>query len=141
MDGGWPAWRFAFGAAAVWGACGLLVVQAIGASRRMTAVPVLTAGFGLLMTLFGSGSYWATTQIYPTYRVPIERAAWFVSVCMLVTLIDLPFSVSPVIAGLVYVLMFGAQGIFGPWLQDHDIQIVFALPGIVTASRIPFSAG
>ena len=49
---------------------------------------------------------------------------------ILVTLIDLPFSVSPVIAGLIYVLLFGAQGFFGEWLQDHDIQIVFALPGI-----------
>jgi ABC-type sulfate transport system permease subunit len=58
-------------------------------------------------------------------------------------LIDLPFSVSPVIAGLVYVLMFGAQGLFGPWLQDHDIQIVFALPGIVLATifvTVPFVA-
>src|SRR5471030_859583 len=62
---------------------------------------------------------------------------------ILVTLIDLPFSVSPVIAGLVYVLMFGAQGLFGPWLQDHDIQIVFALPGIVLATifvTVPFVA-
>ena len=62
---------------------------------------------------------------------------------LLVTLIDLPFSVSPVIAGLVYVLMFGAQGLFGPWLQDHDIQIVFALPGIVLATifvTVPFVA-
>ena len=61
----------------------------------------------------------------------------------LITLIDLPFSVSPVIAGLVYVLMFGAQGFIGPWLQDHDIQIVFALPGIVLATifvTVPFVA-
>ena len=76
-------------------------------------------------------------------------AAWCVSKysfrgkSMLVTLIDLPFSVSPVIAGLVYVLMFGAQGLFGPWLQDHDIQIVFVLPGIVLATifvTFPFVA-
>ena len=62
---------------------------------------------------------------------------------VLLTLIDLPFSVSPVIAGLVYVLMFGAQGFFGEWLQDHDIQIVFALPGIVLATifvTFPFVA-
>ena len=61
----------------------------------------------------------------------------------LITLIDLPFSVSPVIAGLIYVLMFGARGVFGPWLQDHDIQIVFALPGIVLATifvTVPFVA-
>ena len=76
-------------------------------------------------------------------------AAWCVSkysfrgTSILVTLIDLPFSVSPVIAGLVYVLMFGAQGFLGPWLQDHDIQIVFALPGIVLATifvTVPFVA-
>jgi len=62
---------------------------------------------------------------------------------LLITLIDLPFSVSPVIAGLVYVLMFGAQGWFGPWLQAHDIKIVFAVPGIVLATMFvtfPFVA-
>jgi sulfate transport system permease protein len=62
---------------------------------------------------------------------------------LLITLIDLPFSVSPVIAGLVYVLMFGARGVFGPWLSDHDVQIVFALPGIVLATifvTVPFVA-
>jgi len=50
---------------------------------------------------------------------------------VLLTLIDLPFSVSPVISGLIYVLVFGAQGWFGPWLSDHNIQIIFAVPGIV----------
>jgi sulfate transport system permease protein len=62
---------------------------------------------------------------------------------VLVTLIDLPFAVSPVIAGLIYVLMFGAQGWFGPWLQRHDIQIIFAVPGIVLATifvTFPFVA-
>jgi sulfate/thiosulfate transport system permease protein len=53
---------------------------------------------------------------------------------LLVTLIDLPFSVSPVIAGLVFVLLFGLQGYLGPWLSDHDIKIIFALPGIVLAT-------
>ena len=53
---------------------------------------------------------------------------------LLTTLIDLPFSVSPVISGLVYVLLFGAQGWFGPWLIAHDVQIVFAVPGIVLAT-------
>src|SRR5689334_13919759 len=52
----------------------------------------------------------------------------------LVTLIDLPIAVSPVISGLVYVLLFGAQGWFGLWLQDHDISIIFAVPGIVLAT-------
>ncbi len=59
------------------------------------------------------------------------------------TLIDLPFSVSPVISGLVFVLLFGLQGYFGPWLRDHDIQIIFAVPGIVLATifvTFPFVA-
>ena len=76
-------------------------------------------------------------------------AAWaiakyeFRGKAFLTTLVDLPFSVSPVVAGLIYVLMFGAQGWFGPWLQAHDIQIVFAVPGIVLATvfvTFPFIA-
>ncbi|WP_029529533.1 sulfate ABC transporter permease subunit CysW [Pseudomonas sp. S9] len=76
-------------------------------------------------------------------------AAWAVSKyefrgkSLLVTLIDLPFSVSPVIAGLIYVLLFGAQGFFGEWLQARNIQIVFALPGIILATvfvTVPFVA-
>jgi sulfate transport system permease protein len=62
---------------------------------------------------------------------------------ILLTLIDLPFSVSPVISGLIYVLLFGAQGYFGPWLMDHDIKILFAVPGIVLATifvTFPFVA-
>jgi sulfate transport system permease protein len=61
----------------------------------------------------------------------------------LITLIDLPFAVSPVISGLIYVLMFGAQGWFGPWLMAHDILIIFAVPGIVLATTfvtLPFVA-
>ena len=61
----------------------------------------------------------------------------------LITLIDLPFSVSPVIAGLIYVLVFGAQGWFGPWLAAHDMKIIFAVPGIVLATvfvTFPFIA-
>ena len=50
---------------------------------------------------------------------------------LLVTLIDLPFAVSPVISGLVYVLLFGLQGWFGAWLQAHDLKVIFAVPGIV----------
>ncbi len=76
-------------------------------------------------------------------------AAWCVSKhdfygkSVLITLIDLPFSVSPIIAGLVYVLLFGAQGFFGEWLIEHDIQIIFAVPGIVLATlfvTVPFVA-
>jgi sulfate transport system permease protein len=61
----------------------------------------------------------------------------------LVTLIDLPFSVSPVVSGLIYVLVFGLQGWLGPWLVEHDIKIIFALPGIVLATMFvtfPFVA-
>jgi len=67
-------------------------------------------------------------------------AAWAVSKfdfrgkSVLLTLIDLPFSISPVVAGLVYVLLFGAQGWFGPWLVDHGVRIIFAVPGIVLAT-------
>ncbi len=76
-------------------------------------------------------------------------AAWaiakhdFKGKSFIITLIDLPFSVSPVIAGLVYVLLFGAQGYFGPWLQAHGIEIIFAVPGIVLATifvTFPFIA-
>ena len=61
----------------------------------------------------------------------------------LITLIDLPFSVSPVIAGLIYVLVFGAQGWLGPWLSEHDVKLIFAVPGIVLATvfvTFPFVA-
>jgi sulfate/thiosulfate transport system permease protein len=76
-------------------------------------------------------------------------AAWaiakfeFAGKSLLITLIDLPFSVSPVISGLVFVLLFGAQGYFGAYLQAHDIQIIFALPGLVLATLLvtfPFVA-
>ncbi len=62
---------------------------------------------------------------------------------LLITLIDLPFSVSPVISGLIYVLIFGMQGWFGPWLREHDLKIIFAVPGIVLATTFvtfPFVA-
>lgn len=76
-------------------------------------------------------------------------AAWciakyeFRGKAFLTTLVDLPFSVSPVVAGLIYVLVFGAQGWLGPWLAEHDIKIVFAVPGIVLATifvTFPFIA-
>jgi sulfate transport system permease protein len=76
-------------------------------------------------------------------------AAWavakfnFPGKSLLITLIDLPFSVSPVVSGLVYVLVFGAQGLFGKWLSAHGVQIIFAVPGIVLATvfvTFPFIA-
>ncbi|MFB9327378.1 sulfate ABC transporter permease subunit CysW [Paenibacillus aurantiacus] len=84
-----------------------------------------------LNTLFGIAAAWAITK----FRFRGKN--------LLITLIDLPFSISPVISGLIFVLMFGAQGWFGPWLDEHNIQILFALPGIVLATTFvtfPFVA-
>ena len=94
------------------------------------------------------------TLVTAAIAVPLNlvfgvAAAWciakyeFRGKAFLTTLVDLPFSVSPVVAGLIYVLMFGAQGWFGPWLAAHDIKIVFAVPGIVLATifvTFPFIA-
>jgi len=84
-----------------------------------------------LNTLFGLSAAWLVTK----FR--------FKGRAFLLSMIDLPFAVSPVIAGLVWVLLFGAQGWFGPWLAEHDIQIIFALPGIILATvfvTFPFVA-
>ena len=84
-----------------------------------------------LNTVFGVAAAWLITK----FR--------FKGRSFLLSLIDLPFAVSPVIAGLVFVLMFGAKGWFGPWLREHDIQIIFALPGIILATvfvTFPFVA-
>jgi sulfate transport system permease protein len=94
------------------------------------------------------------TLVVAAIAVPLNAifgiaAAWSVAKfdfwgrSFLSTLIDLPFSVSPVVSGLVYVLVFGMQGWLGPWLRDHDIKIIFALPGIVLATMFvtfPFVA-
>lgn len=94
------------------------------------------------------------TLITAAIAVPLNlvfgvAAAWaiakyeFRGKAFLTTLVDLPFSVSPVVAGLIYVLVFGAQGWLGPWLAEHDIKIVFAVPGIVLATifvTFPFIA-
>lgn len=93
---------------------------------------LLAAGIAVpLNVVFGVAAAWAIAKFE-------FRGKHF-----LITLIDLPFSVSPVIAGLVYVLMFGAHGWFGPWLYEHDIKIIFAVPGIVLATvfvTFPFVA-
>ena len=94
------------------------------------------------------------TVIAALIAVPLNlvfgiAAAWaiakfeFRGKCVLITLIDLPFAVSPVIAGLIYVLIFGLQGWFGQWLSDHDLKVIFAIPGIVLATifvTFPFVA-
>ncbi|ADP15080.1 sulfate ABC transporter, permease protein CysW [Achromobacter xylosoxidans A8] len=99
------------------------------AAIRLT---LLVAAIALPVNLvFGVAAAWAITKFQ-------FRGKQF-----LITLIDLPFSVSPVVAGLVFVLLFGTQGWFGGWLQEHDIKIVYAVPGIVLASlfvTFPFVA-
>jgi sulfate transport system permease protein len=84
-----------------------------------------------LNTVFGVAAAWAIAKFD------------FRGKNLLTTLIDLPFSVSPVIAGLIYVLLFGLQGWLGPWLREHDLKIIFAVPGIVLATlfvTVPFVA-
>jgi sulfate transport system permease protein len=94
------------------------------------------------------------TLIVAAISVPLNlvfglAAAWAVAKfdfrgkSLLVTLIDLPFSVSPVVSGLIYVLLFGAQGYFGPWLRENDLQIIFTVTGLVLATvfvTFPFVA-
>jgi len=93
---------------------------------------LMAAGLSVpLNTLFGLSAAWLVTKFRFRGRA------------FLLSLIDLPFAVSPVIAGLVWVLLFGAHGWFGPWLEEHDIRIIFALPGIVIATvfvTFPFVA-
>ena len=99
------------------------------AAIRLT---LLTAAVAVPMNLvFGVAAAWAIAKFE------------FRGKSFLTTLIDLPFSVSPVVAGLIYVLVFGAQGWLGPWLAQHDIRIVFAVPGIILATvfvTFPFIA-
>lgn len=90
------------------------------AAIRLTLVVAALAVVANLV--FGVVAAWAITR----FRFRGKGA--------LMALIDLPFSVSPVIAGLVFVLLFGAQGVFGAWLQDHDVAVVFAVPGVVLAT-------
>ena len=102
--------------------------DALAAIRLTLATVVITVP---LNAAFGLAAAWATTRFE------------FRGKELLITLIDLPLAVSPVISGLVYVLLFGMQGWFGPWLQKHDLQIIFAVPGIVLATvfvTFPFVA-
>ncbi len=117
----------------------------------------LGKGFGAFAQAFADPDAQAAvrlTLLVAAIAVPSNlafglAAAWSISKfsfpgkSLLITLIDLPFSVSPVVSGLVYVLVFGAQGLFGSWLADRDVQIVFAVPGIVLATifvTFPFVA-
>jgi sulfate transport system permease protein len=99
------------------------------AALRLT---LLAAAIGVPQNVvFGRAAAWAVARFD------------FPGRSLLVTLIDLPFAVSPVISGMVFVLLFGRQGIFGPWLADHGVKVVFAVPGIVIATlfvTFPFVA-
>ena len=114
---GWNAW---------WAA---VVDPDARASIRLT---LIVAAISVpLNTVFGIAAAWAIAKFH------------FRGKSALIAFIELPFSVSPVVSGLVFVLLFGAQGWFGPWLERHDIRIIFALPGLVLATlfvTFPFVA-
>jgi sulfate/thiosulfate transport system permease protein len=102
--------------------------EALAAIRLTLLVAAFSVGINLVC---GLAAAWAISKFE------------FRGKTVLITLIDLPFSVSPVISGLVFVLLFGAQGYFGPWLQAHHLQILFAVPGIALATvfvTFPFVA-
>ena len=142
----------------------LLIALALGFLTLFLFVPLATVFFEAFKK--GWDVYWAAisepdarsaiwlTLLAAGISVPLNlvfgvSAAWAIAKFdfrgknLLLTLIDLPFSVSPVIAGLIYVLVFGLQGWLGPWLQEHDLKIIFAVPGIVLATvfiTFPFVA-
>jgi sulfate transport system permease protein len=108
--------------------------KAITAPDTLSAIrlTLLTTGIAVpLNVVFGVAAAWTITRFE------------FRGKNLLITLIDLPVAVSPVIAGMIYVLLFGAQGVFGPMLREHDIKIIFAVPGIALATTFvtfPFVA-
>jgi sulfate transport system permease protein len=114
------------GLGAYWAA--IVDEDALASVRLTLAVAAMVVPAG---TVFGVAAAWAIAKFD------------FVGKHLLITLIDLPLAVSPVIAGLIYVILFGRQGWLGPWLAEHDIKILFALPGIALASAFvtfPFVA-
>ncbi|HUC42498.1 MAG TPA: sulfate ABC transporter permease subunit CysW [Candidatus Sulfotelmatobacter sp.] len=90
------------------------------AAVRLTAIVALAVV--PVNLLYGLAAAWSVSK----FRFPARN--------VLITFIDLPFSVSPVVAGMIFVLLFGSHGLAGPWLADHDVKIIFALPGIVLAT-------
>jgi sulfate/thiosulfate transport system permease protein len=99
------------------------------AAMRLTLLTALVVV--PINTVFGVAAAWAITKFS------------FTGKDLLITLIDVPFSVSPVIGGMVFVLLFGLQGMFGAWLAAHDIKIIFAIPGVIIATlfvTLPFVA-
>jgi len=102
--------------------------DALAAIRLTLLAAVIAVPLNLV---FGVAAAWAIAKFN------------FVGKSLLITLIDLPFAVSPIVSGLIFVLLFGLQGLLGPWLAEHDIKIIFAVPGIVLATifvTFPFIA-
>jgi sulfate/thiosulfate transport system permease protein len=102
--------------------------DALSAARLTLLVAAIAVPANLV---FGVAAAWAIAK----FEFPGKQ--------LLITLIDLPFAVSPVISGMIFVLLFGSHGWFGPWLQEHDLKIIFAVPGIVLATTFvtsPFVA-
>lgn len=142
----------------------LLIAVALGFLGLMLIVPLvavfakaLESGIGLYLDAIREPDALAAiclTLLTVAVAVPLNTgfglaAAWAIAKFefrgkhFLITLIDLPFAVSPVISGLIFVSLFGAQGVFGPWLSDHNVKIIFAVPGIVLATvfvTFPFVA-
>ncbi len=121
-------WREALGAGIAAYVDGLAEPDALAAIRLTLLVATIAVP---LNAIFGVSAAWAIAKFE------------FRGKALLTTLIDLPFSVSPVVAGLIYVLLFGAGGYLGPWLQANGIEIIFAVPGIVLATlfvTFPFVA-
>ena len=117
LKAGWDSYRTALGDP-----------DALSAIRLTLTVAAISVP---LNTVFGLAASWAIAKFD------------FAGKATLISLIDLPFSVSPVVSGLIFVLLFGAQGLLGPWLMAHDIRLIFAVPGIVLATTFitfPFVA-
>ncbi len=148
---------------AAWVRLGLiaLVVVLLGAVLLLPlgviVAQALSKGFGVFARAVSDPNALAAVRLtlfVALVAVPLNvvfglAAAWsigkfrFRGRSLLITLIDLPFAVSPVIAGMIFVLLFGAQGLFGPWLAAHDLHVIFATPGIVLATvfiTFPFVA-
>ncbi|WP_459618006.1 sulfate ABC transporter permease subunit CysW [Bordetella sp. 2513F-2] len=142
----------------------LLLALALGFLTLFLVVPLLAVftealrkGWALYLAAITEPDAWSAirlTLLVAALSLPLNlvfgvAAAWAVTRFsfrgkqFLITLIDLPFSVSPVVAGMVFVLLFGSQGWFGPWLQAHDLKIVYAVPGVILATlfvTFPFIA-
>ncbi|WP_309682890.1 sulfate ABC transporter permease subunit CysW [Polaromonas sp.] len=150
IESAWVKWTLMAGALAFFFLFLILPLAAV-------FTEALRKGLGAYFEALKEPDAWSAirlTLVIAVIAVPLNlvfgvAAAWaiakyeFKGKALLTTLVDLPFSVSPVVAGLIYVLIFGAQGWFGPWLQAHDIKMVFAVPGMVLATifvTFPFIA-